>query len=77
MGREATHTVNGEGADPVWLRRCEHTPVFCLQHPSLPPLSATEQVSLKKKKIKKVSSTVPFVSGRKPDTEDSGKQKKL
>ena len=27
-----------------------HTSVICLQHPSLPPLSATEQVSLKKKK---------------------------
>ena len=44
-----------------------------LQHPSLPPNSATEQVSLKKK----VSSTVPFVSGRKPDTEETSKQKKL
>ena len=42
---------------------------------SLPPHSATEQVSLKKKK--KVSSTVPFVSGRKPDTEETSKQKKL
>ena len=53
-----------------------HASVICLQHPSLPPYSATEQVSLKKKK-KKVSSTVPFVSGRKPDTEESSKQKKL
>ena len=35
----------------------------------------TEQVSLKKKK--KVSTTVPFVSGQKPDTEETGKQKKL
>ena len=26
---------------------------------------------------KKVSSTVPFVSGRKPDTEETSKQKKL
>ena len=52
-----------------------HTSVICLQHPSLPPLSATEQVSLKKKK--KVSSTVPFVSGQKPDTEETSKQKKL
>ena len=43
---------------------------------SLPPHSVTEQVSLKKKK-KEVSSTVPFVSGRKPDTEETSKQKKL
>ena len=50
-----------------------HASVICLQHPSLPPLSATEQVSLKKK----VSSTTPFVSGRKPDTEETIKQKKL
>ena len=34
---------------------------------SLPPHSTTEQVSLKKKKV---SSTIPFVSGRKPDTGD-------
>ena len=40
-----------------------HASVICLQHPSLPPHSATEQVSLKKKK-NKVSPTVPFVSGR-------------
>ena len=51
-----------------------HASVICLQHPSLPPLSGTEQVSLKKKKV---SSTVPFVSGRKPDTEETSKQKKL
>ena len=36
--------------------------------------SATEQVSLKKKKV---SSTIPFVSGRKPDTEETSKQKKI
>ena len=53
-----------------------HASVICLQNPSLPPLSTTEQVSQKKKK-KKVSSTVPFVSGRKPDTEETSKQKKL
>ena len=29
------------------------------------------------KKKKKVSSTVPFVSGWKPDTEETSKQKKL
>ena len=50
-----------------------HASVICLQHPSLPPLSATELVSLKKK----VSSTVTFVSGQKPDTEESSKQKNL
>ena len=50
-----------------------HASVICLQHPSLPPLSATEQVNKKKK----VSSTVPFVSGQKPDTEETSKQKKL
>ena len=54
-----------------------HTSVICLQHPSLPPHSAAEQVSLNKKKKKKVSSTVPFVSGQKPDTEEISKQKKL
>ena len=53
-----------------------HASVICLQHTSLPLHSATEQVSLKKNK-KKVSSTVPFVSGRKPDTEETSKQKKL
>ena len=53
-----------------------HASVICLQHPSLPLHSATEQGSLKKKK-KKVSSTVPFVSGREPDTEETSKQKKL
>ena len=53
-----------------------HASVICLQHPSLPPHSATEQVSLKKKK-KKVSTTIPFVSGRKPDTEETSKQKLL
>ena len=57
MVREATRAMNG-GADPVWLRHCEHTPVLFAA--SLPPHSATEQVSLKKKKV---SSTVPFVSG--------------
>ena len=31
-----------------------HASVICLQHPSLPPLRATEKVSLKKKKKKSV-----------------------
>ena len=53
-----------------------HASVICLQHPSLHPHSVTEQVSLKKKK-KKVSPTIHFVSGRKPDTEETSKQKKL
>ena len=53
-----------------------HTSVICLQHPSLPPHSAAEQVSLNKiKKI--VSATVRFVSGREPDTEDTSTQKTL
>ena len=39
---------------------------------SLPPHSATEQVSLKK-----VSTTAPLVSGWKSDTEETSKQKKL
>jgi len=32
---------------------------------------------MKQKKKKKVSPTVPFVSGQKPDTEETSKQKKL
>ena len=75
MGREATHAVSA-GRPSVAEALQAHASVICLQHPSLPPHSATEQVSLKKKK-KKVSSTVPFVSGRKPDTEEASKQKKL
>ena len=51
-----------------------HASVIYLQHPSLPPHSMTEQVSLKKKKV---SSTIPFVSGQKPDTKETSKQKKL
>ena len=38
----------------------------------LPPHSTTEQVSLKKKII-----TIPLVSGKKLDTEETSKQKKL
>ena len=44
---------------------------------SLPPHSTTEQVSLKKNKNKKVSTTTPFASGRKSDTEETSKQEKL
>ena len=50
--------------------QCGHTPVLFAV--SLPPHSATEQVSLKK-----VSTTVAFVSGWKSDTEETSKQKKL
>ena len=71
MGREATRAVS-RGAGPVWLRHCEHTPVLFAA--SFPPHSATEKVSLKKKKV---STTAPFVSGRKSDTEETRKQKKL
>ena len=73
MGREATRAVSG-GRPSVAEALRAHASVICLQHPSLPPHSATEQVSLKKKKV---SSTVPFVSGQKPDTEETSKQKKL
>ena len=40
-----------------------HASVICLQHPSLPPLSATEQVSLFKQTKKKFkSSIIPAIS---------------
>ena len=70
---EATHAVSG-GRPSVAEALQAHASVNCLLHRSLPPHSETEQVSLKKKKV---SSTVPFVSGRKPDTEETSKQKKL
>ena len=54
----------------MWLRHCEHTPVLFAA--SLPPHSATEQMSLKK-----VSTTTPLVSGWESDTEETSKQKKL
>ena len=76
VGREATRAVSG-GRPSVAEALRAHASVICLQHPSLPPHSATEQVSLKKKKKKKVSSTVPFVSGREPDTEEPSQQKQL
>ena len=40
-----------------------HASVICLQHPSLPPLSATEQVSLKKKQTKKCPPPSPLCQG--------------
>ena len=61
VGREATRAVS-EGRPSVAEALRAHASVICLQHPSLPPHSATEQVSLKKKKV---STTVPFVSGQK------------
>ena len=76
MGREATRAVSG-GRPSVAEALQAHASVICLQHPSLPPHSATEQVSLNKIKKKIVSSTVPFVSGWEPDTEETSKQKKL
>ena len=66
------HTLWAE-ADPVWLRHCEHTPVLFVC--SVPPSPQRDWTSEPKKK--KVSSTVPFVSGRKPDTEETSKQKNL
>ena len=48
MGREATRAVSG-GRPSVAEALRAHASVICLQHPSLPPHSATEQVSLKKK----------------------------
>ena len=74
VGREATCTVSGDRPSVAEALQA-HASVICLQHPSLPSFSVTEQVSLNKQK--KVSSTVPFVSGRKPDTEETSKQKKL
>ena len=49
VGREDTRTVSG-GRPSVAEALRAHASVICLQHPSLPPHSATEQVSLKKKK---------------------------
>ena len=63
------------GKDPVWLRHCERTPVLCVC--SIPPYLPSARLNSEPKKKKKVSSTVPFVSGRKPDTEETSKQKKL
>ena len=75
MGREATHAVS-EGRPSVAEALRAHASVICLQHASLPPHSATEQVSLDKKK-KKVSSTVLFVSGRKPHTEETSTEEAI
>ena len=62
------------GADPVWLRHCRHTPVLFVC--SVPPSPKCDWTSEPKKK-KKVFSTIPFVWGWKPDTEETSKQKKL
>jgi len=60
VDREATRVVSG-GRPRVAEALRAHASVICLQHPSLPPHSVTEQVSLKKKK--KVSSTVLEATG--------------
>ena len=73
MGRVATRAVS-RGRPSVAEALRANASVICLQRPSLPPHSVNEQVSLKKKKV---STTVPFVSGWKPDTEETSKQKKL
>ena len=51
-----------------------HASVICLQHPSLPPLSATEQVSLKKKSVLHGPLCVRVETRQ---TEETSKQKKL
>ena len=51
-----------------------HASVICLQRPSLPKARLNKRAYKKKKKV---STTVSFVSGRKPDTEENSKQKKL
>ena len=72
MGREATRAVSGVRPSAAEALEARQGYLFAV---SLPPHSVTEQVILKKKK--KVSPTVPFVSGQKPDTEETSKQKKL
>ena len=74
MGREATRAVSGVRPSAAEALEARQGYLFAV---SLPPHSVTDQVSLKKKKKKKVSTTVPFVLGRKPDTEETSKQKKL
>ena len=69
MGREGTRAVS-RGRPSVTEALQAH--VCYLFAVSLPPHSATEQVSLKK-----VSTTSPLVSGQKSDTEETSKQKKL
>ena len=54
----------------MWLKHCEHMPVlFVCSY--LPPHRVTEQVSLKNVHHRLL------VSGRKSDTEETNKQKKL
>jgi len=63
VDREATRAVSG-GRPRVAEALRDHASVICLQHPSLPPHSATEQVSLKKKKKKKCPTPCPLCQGR-------------
>ena len=69
VGREGTRAVS-RGRPSVTEALQAH--VCYLFAVSLPPHSATEQVSLKK-----LSTTIPLVSGPKSDTEETSKQKKL
>ena len=55
----------------MWLRHCEHTPVLFVC--SVPPSPQHDLTS----EPKKVSTTAPFVSGWKSDTEETSEQKKL
>ena len=71
MGREGTRAVS-RGRPSVTEALQAHASDIYLFAASLPPHSATEQVSLKK-----VSTTIPLVSGLKSDTEETNKQKKL
>ena len=59
------------GPGPVWLRHYEHMLVL-----SVCSISPSPQCDYEPKK-KKVSTTVPLVSGQKTDTEETSKQKKL
>ena len=75
MGREDTRALSG-GKPSVAKALRAHASVICLQRPSLPPHSVTEQVSLKKKKKKSVHHR-PLCVRAEPDTEETSKQKKL
>ena len=55
----------------MWLRHCEHVPVLFVC--STPPSPQCNW----KSEPKKVSTTAPFMSGGKSDTDETSKQKKL
>ena len=76
MGREGAYAMSGGSpsvAEALWAHAC----VICLQRPSLPTVRLNKWAWKKKKNLKKVSTTARFVSGRKSDTEETSKQKKL